>query len=303
MVGESTYLCDRLPVHYAPSATTFVEGRRSRQGDQPGQKVLAMGDPDFSLMGGGERGTYIPVRAAAFEATGGSRAERGLQLARLPFTAIETAALGQAFAPQADVRQGLLATEAAVRREGPGRRVLHLATHALLDPASPLDSAVVLSMPPQPAPDNDGFLKAWEVFGLDLRGCDLVTLSACETAKGEVLSGEGVIGLTRAFLYAGAASVLCTQWSMADESTAALMVRFYEHYRGGDPKDVALQKAMQEIRTGRTADGTLLELPEGFSGWHEEWSQPYYWAPFVLVGEYQQTGATAPTLTPDATPH
>jgi CHAT domain-containing protein len=77
---------------------------------------------------------------------------------------------------------------------------------------------------------------------------------------------------------------------VADESTAALMVRFYAHYRDGDPKDVALQLAMREIRTGNTADGQPLELPEGFTGWREEWSHPYHWAPFVLMGEYLQTG-------------
>jgi CHAT domain-containing protein len=89
----------------------------------------------------------------------------------------------------------------------------------------------------------------------------------------------------RAFLYAGAASVLCTQWKVADESTAALMVRFYTHYRAGDPKDVALQKAMCEIRTGPAANGSALRLPAELSAWRREWSHPCYWAPFILVGE------------------
>ena len=125
---------------------------------------------------------------------------------------------------------------------------------------------------------------------LDLGGCDLVSLSACESAKGEIVSGEGVVGLTRSFLYAGAASVLCALWTVSDDSTAALMYRFYTHYQAGDSKDVALQRAMREIRTGKTADGSPLELPEEFEkGWREAWSHAYHWAPFILVGEWQQT--------------
>lgn len=103
-----------------------------------------------------------------------------------------------------------------------------------------------------------------------------------------MLSGEGVIGLTRAFLYAGTATVLCTQWSVADDSTAALMVRFYAHYRDGEPKDVALRNAMREIRTGKLESGAKLELPDPLV-WREEWSHPYYWAPFILMGDWQQT--------------
>ena len=120
--------------------------------------------------------------------------------------------------------------------------------------------------------------------------CLLLAILACQTARGQLLSGEGIIGLTRAFLYAGAASVLCTQWSVADDSTAALTVRFYKHYGEGDSKDLALQKAMRELRTGQEEDGKPLQLPPPFTGWRKEWSQPFFWAPFVLVGEYLQTG-------------
>jgi CHAT domain-containing protein/Tfp pilus assembly protein PilF len=291
VVEGAGVLGDRLPIHYAPSATVFVESRRFRQQVKPGERLLAMADPDFSILSeGDERGQYMPIRAAAFSAIRKAKNQRGLELRRLPYTGIEAECIGQTFSDKADLLLGLRASEANFRRDAPGRSVLHLATHGLIDPASPLDSAVCLSIPREPKPDDDGFLKAGEIFGLNLQGCDLVTLSACETAKGEALSGEGVIGLTRAFLYAGAASVLCTQWKVADESTAALMLRFYAHYQGGDRKDVALQEAMREIRTGKLADGSPLQLPEDIGPWKPQWKHPYFWAPFVLVGEYRNGG-------------
>jgi len=98
-----------------------------------------------------------------------------------------------------------------------------------------------------------------------------------------------VVGLTRAFLHAGAASVLCPECKVADDSTAALVDRFYIHYREGDDKDVALQKAMREMRIGKTVEGEVLRLPDDLGEWKPDWSHPYYWAPFILMGEYRQT--------------
>jgi CHAT domain-containing protein len=254
--------------------------------------LLAYGDPDFSVrLADAGRGLYIPIRSTSFDAV--RETPKGLGFNRLPYSGLEATLIGEIFSPEAEVREGMMASEERVRAEAPGHWVIHLASHCLLDPKSPLDSALVLSIPHEPEPGNDGFLKAWEVFGLDLSGCDLVTLSACETAKGERLSGEGIIGLTRAFMYAGTASVLCSQWKVADDSAAALMVRFYTRYRDGDSKDVALQKAMREIRTGTLDDGSPLKLPAELGKWRPQWAHPYHWAPFILMGEYLQT-ATNP---------
>jgi len=288
-------LCDRLPVHYSASGTVFVEARRFRKQETPGRGLVALADPDSSRLGKLiEGGELVPVRTAAFAAIQPGEGGRGLGFKPLPFSGLEAKTVGRLFADEAQVLLKDSATEANARQQAAGRRVVHFATHGLLDLASPLDSALVLAIPEERTPENDGFLKAWEVYGLDLKGCDLVTLSACETAKGETLSGEGVIGLTRAFLYAGAASVLSTQWMVADDSTAALMARFYTHYRAGDSKDVALQKAMREIRRGKAVTGGPLPLPTQLGPWRKEWAHPYYWAPFVLVGEYQQTGGSEP---------
>jgi CHAT domain-containing protein len=94
-----------------------------------------------------------------------------------------------------------------------------------------------------------------------------VTLSACDTALGQEMAGGGIMGLTRAFMYAGTPSVVVSLWRVSDESTCLFMQTSYGHLKAGDTRDVALQKAMRELR----------EVPE--------YSHPYFWAPFVLVGD------------------
>jgi tetratricopeptide (TPR) repeat protein/CHAT domain-containing protein len=285
---NNTCLCDAAPVHYASSGTVLLEGRKLREGGRIGERLLAYGAPDYSAADrAGAPASALPIRSGVFRSV--RRGPRGTRLAALPESRLEAEAVAELFAGNSDTREGAAATEASLRREASGRRVVHVACHGLLDPASPMDSALVLSLPENPVENDDGFLKTWEVFGLDLAGCDLVTLSACETAKGKTLSGEGVVGLTRAFLYAGAASVLCTQWKVADDSTAALMYCFYRHYRAGASKDVALQQAMRELRTGRSAQGSPLKLPAALGRWQPAWSHPYYWAAFIVMGEYLQT--------------
>jgi len=139
--------------------------------------------------------------------------------------------------------------------------VLHLAAHARFRPDEPLFSALQL---------DDGQLSTLDVFNLDLR-CSLATLSACETALGTVGAGDEVMGLSRAFLYAGAPSLLLSLWKVADSSTAALMERFYRSLVAGADKGTALRQAQ-------------LALLHGEPGTHADWSAPFFWAPFQLVG-------------------
>lgn len=113
---------------------------------------------------------------------------------------------------------------------------------------------------------NDGILTAMEVLGLDLQGTDLVVLSACETGVGEVQSGEGVYGLRRSFQEAGAKAVLSTLWSIDDEGTMVFMEKFYDNYLAGSSPQIALRQTKREFIQSK------------------EWNNPYYWAPFVMVG-------------------
>ena len=109
--------------------------------------------------------------------------------------------------------------------------------------------------------------QAWEIFEEVRIDADLVTLSACQSGLGQEREGEGLIGLTRAFLYAGAHSVMASQWTVQDVSTAEFMKRFYYHLTKGASKDEALQKAQIE----------LLHLPQ--------FARPFYWAAFFLIGD------------------
>ena len=161
---------------------------------------------------------------------------------------------------------GQAATEAAFRRDAPGRRILHLATYGVLNKQNPLFSYMDLAA----GGEQDGRLEVHEVFGLRL-AADLVVLSACQTGLGsgalaDVPAGDDWVGLTRAFLHAGAARVVATLWPVDDWASAALMERFYEGYQAQDDAARALALAQR----------TLLAAPAT--------AHPFYWAGFVSIG-------------------
>jgi CHAT domain-containing protein/tetratricopeptide (TPR) repeat protein len=178
---------------------------------------------------------------------------------------------------------GSQASEDAVRELAPGQSIIHLATHAVAFDDEPMDGYLALAPHQEasaaaPAAPRDGFLSVAEVFGLDLRA-DLVTLSACNTGLGRV-SGEGVVGLSRAFIYAGAASVLVSLWRVADTVTVTQMEQFYRGLiRSGGNKAAALAAAQREMiallraRKVTSPDGRTLT------------EDPLLWGAFVLVGE------------------
>lgn len=147
-------------------------------------------------------------------------------------------------------------------------RIVHFATHGKLDPHPEL-SGIVLSQFDEQGNRREGFLHALEIYGLDLP-VELVVLSACETALGEDVRGEGVSRLTRGFLYAGAKGVVVSLWSVSDRATAELMTHFYSAMlREGLSPAAALRKAQMAVRS------------------HPGWEAPYYWAGFVLQGDWK----------------
>jgi CHAT domain-containing protein len=171
------------------------------------------------------------------------------------------------------------ATEERAKSIGRDVRYLHFACHGLIDERFPLNSALVLSIPANLGRGQDnGLLQAWEIFehmGLD---ADLVTLSACETALGKELGGEGLLGLTQAFQYAGARSVLASLWGVADESTAMLMKGFYGYLKAGKAKADALRMAQIDLIKAKAGTQTLGRAPI---------SHPFYWAAFQLIGDWR----------------
>ena len=235
-------LADLRPLLYAPSADVLDEIRREPGYGQPDElRALIVGDPDMPgvLVRDGMEVELEPLPGARTEAR---------TIADLIPEERRTLLLGS------DAR------EETVRAQSPEHGIIHLATHGIAYDDDPLASFVALAA----GEEDDGLLTARQVMDMRLPA-DLVTLSACQTGLGKV-AGEGVIGLSRAFLVTGARSVLVSQWSVDDADTAALMEQFYRHYLALDNKAVALQKAMQAVR----ADPAF--------------THPSQWASFMLVG-------------------
>jgi CHAT domain-containing protein len=157
--------------------------------------------------------------------------------------------------PGAEVLSDGQATTDALQSASSGCYVLHLACHGVFRSDNPMFSSLKL---------HDGWLTAADVMRLDLAGA-LVTLSACESGRNEVFAGDELIGLTRAFLGIGASTLVVSLWLVQDEATASLMERYYERLRDGARPVEALRAAQLAIK--------------------EEHPHPYYWAPFVLVGQ------------------
>jgi CHAT domain-containing protein len=176
----------------------------------------------------------------------------------LPFADQEARFVAQLFGTQPLLDTA--ASEAAVKRESGQIEVLHVASHGEYNPRNPLFSRVLL----QPGEGEDGSLEVHEVYGLDLPRARLVVLSACETNLGEQSRGDEVVGLTRAFIYAGAPTVVSSLWTVNDRATSLFMGAFYEALQSGDAPAMATRQAQARVR--------------------EEYSHPYYWASFVLTG-------------------
>lgn len=171
------------------------------------------------------------------------------------------------------VYTGTAASEKRLKSEPlEGYRILHFATHGLISQEIPARSSLVLSIEGD-ADAEDGLLQAREIYQLKLSS-DLVVLSACQTARGQILKGEGIEGLAQAFFYAGARSVVASLWRVTDEPTAEFMRTFYENLGEGKSKAASL----------RTAKLQLLQADETLA--------PRHWAAFVLLGEANDSIAT-----------
>ena len=225
------YLGDDYVLFSLPSASVlrFVEAKRKPQADT----LLTLGNPALS--------------------------ESAEPLPPLRFAEQEAQVIAGMFGTQPLL--GKAASESALRARAAQAGYLHLAAHGQYNPRSPLFSTIYLADDAQ----NDGRLEVHEVYALDLtRATDLVVLSACQTQVGAVSAGDDVVGLSRAFMYAGTPSVIASLWNVDDAATELLMEHFYMHLKEGAGKGEALRQAQQDIR--------------------EDYPHPYYWAAFVLTG-------------------
>jgi CHAT domain-containing protein/predicted negative regulator of RcsB-dependent stress response len=267
LIHDGRYLVEDHEVGCVPSASMLRLWQDSKDTTvtEDRMELLAFADPIFGpeLKTSGSRQS----RNSPNHITQQMRASRGFQLAQLPRTHDEVEYIASLFSPERrQVYLGKGSTEDAVKKEPLSRyRRLHFATHSLVNEESPSRSAVVLTLDSNT--DEDGFLEVSEISELDL-DCDLVVLSACQTGHGQLLSGEGIVGLSRAFLYAGARSVVVSLWNVSDISTAQLMKSFYQHLAGNFSNAAALREAKLRMLQSST-----------------ETRHPYYWAPFILIGK------------------
>jgi CHAT domain-containing protein len=261
------FLTEWKPLHTALSLTVYGTLRASSPAQGPSQ-LIAFGDP------------RVPKDMQTTKSDLGPGL-RSFDWSSLPYSRREIERIAGVY-PGALVYLGEEATEERAKsiREA---RVLHFATHGYTDDRTPLDSALVLTIPEELAPGREnGLLQVWEIFESVRIDADLVVLSACESALGRELSGEGLIGLTRAFQYAGARSVVASLWSVADQVTAELMARFHRHLAAGLTKDQALRAAQLELIREpvkiTTANGQAIETDA---------SAPFFWAAFQLFGDWR----------------
>jgi CHAT domain-containing protein len=288
--GAPTYLGLQKPLSYAQSLTVLLTPGPA--GVVPGIGTLAVGNPVYDIgrrkaLADGAQSVQRPapagqsttkpnkadVKLASARRDGelGMMTSDGTAPQQLPYAEQEAKQVAALY-PHAVAHTGVEPTEAWFRQNAPKAKIIHLATHGFLNAYSAQSSGVLLAVPEKTPPpgqyDNDGALQAWEVWSMKLRA-DLVVLSACETGRGAKVPGEGLIGLTRAFQYAGAKTIVSSQWKVNDQSTAALMTSFHKHLLAGAERDEALRLAMCDVASGKTPG----------------WSAPYHWAAFVMVGE------------------
>ncbi|MBV9211379.1 MAG: CHAT domain-containing protein, partial [Acidobacteria bacterium] len=274
-----------------PSASTLEVLRREVAGRKAAARAVAVfADPvfesdDVRLKIRGKREASAPetnTQAASIALTAEQRTtenaardigveESSGRIPRLPGTRVEAEEI-LSLVPPTERKQALdfsASRAAATSDELAQYRIIHFATHGFLNSVHPELSGIVLSMFDERGTPQDGFLRSHEIFNLHLSS-DLVVLSACQTGLGKEVRGEGLVGLTRGFMYAGAPRVVVSLWNVSDEATAELMSYFYE----GMLKDkltpaAALRKAQLQM-------------------WRQKrWQSPYYWAAFTLQGEWR----------------
>ncbi len=282
-----SYLIKTNEVMYAPSASVVaaLRAQRAAATSNKGGSVLVVADPVFSLEDLRVKSAANAAKKPTADTVSRTRglllssaladvsknAANNMHLVRLNGTrteANEIATLARTAGSTAEVWLDFDASEQNVlARNMQQYRVLHFATHGILNAERPQFTGLAFSLVGEQG--NDGFLRVNEVFNFKL-GQPLVMLSACETGLGKEKRGEGVIGLTRAFMYAGAPTVGVSLWSVSDRSTARLMGDFYK-----------------EIFANNATPGTALRTAQVAMINNPRYSAPFFWAPFVLVGDWK----------------
>jgi CHAT domain-containing protein/tetratricopeptide (TPR) repeat protein len=275
-VANQSPLIAKHEVISVPSASVVAVLRRETAGRKQAPKTLAvLADPVFSrddarVVQQKSNSNAVANEIAPADAIR-SGTDVGLQdFVRLRFSRSEAEEIAR-MAPAASTLKALdfdASRDTVLNRDLGQYRIVHFATHSLLNNQHPELSGVVLSLIDRSGRPQNGFLRLYDIYNLRL-GSDLVVLSACQTALGGEIDSEGLIGLTRGFLYAGAPRVVATLWAIDDRTTAEVMKRFYEGMLLRGERPAAALRAAQ-VATWKTRG----------------WDAPYYWAAFTLQGEW-----------------
>jgi CHAT domain-containing protein/Tfp pilus assembly protein PilF len=252
------FLIEDYAISYAPSLTVLQKMIKTRKRNTtPATTLLAVGNPII----GAE--TSARLKATLMDD----------QLLPLPEAERQVKLLQKLYTPsRSKVYIGQAAGEAKVKAEAGNSRILHLATHGILNDASPMYSQIVLAYN-EADTNEDGLLEAWEIMNLELNA-DLVVLSACDTARGKLGAGEGMIGLSWALFVAGSPATVVSQWKVESASTTELMVAFHKNLQTATGKQ---RLKMTKAEAMRRAALKLLKTPN--------YRHPFYWAAFVVIGD------------------
>jgi CHAT domain-containing protein/Tfp pilus assembly protein PilF len=255
--GSKNWLIKDYQIAYAPSISSLREiiERKKSNKQKSRLNLLAFGDPSFELLESEENGGDI------FQEFFSSKS---FDFYRLEFSGIEIDRISSLFKKKNIFRRKEASEDQLKNHNLEDYKIIHFATHSIIDERTPDRSSIVFTMDEDPA--EDGFFQMREVYNTKLNS-DLVTLSSCQTGLGEFIHGEGIEGINRAFFYAGASSVLMSLWAVNDQASCQLMERFYVHLRSSESIMNALRKAK-------------LELIES-----DPLSHPYYWAGFIASGK------------------
>jgi len=249
---HTKFLLEDYNISYAPSAT--VLNPQFTRKDEAELDLLAFGNPDYSKL----------AQDTTWNSLG--EPETTSEYVQLPYSEYEVNQIGNTLGSSGThIFTKTEASEKEFKARAGDYRVVHLATHFVLNDDDPLYSKVLLAHAENS--EEDGFLQPYEIFNLQLKA-ELVVLSACNSAWGKLSKGEGLIGVSKAFQYAGVPALLVSQWNVDDKATGTIMDLFYEHLKEGQSKNHALRLAKLDYLKTASAD-------------HKD---PFYWAPFILMG-------------------
>jgi CHAT domain-containing protein/Tfp pilus assembly protein PilF len=285
-VGSNAPLVAQHEIVNLPSASILAVLRREVSTRKAAPKaVLVMADPVFDSQDERLHGSFPAAKTGDVsinlsQSTDQFSLDRSARevgavhdgiFPRLPFSRREAEAIYATAAP-GDATQALdfdASKATAMSHELRDYKIVHLATHGLVNSEHPALSGLVFSLIDRKGQNEDGFLSLSDIYNLELNA-DLVVLSACQTALGKEIKGEGLIGITRGFMYAGSPRVMASLWKVDDEATAELMKKFYEGI---------LRNGQRPAEALRAAQMWMLRQPR--------WKAPYYWAGFILQGEWE----------------